>query len=162
MYQRIELLPTKKLIGKSIRMSLANNQTQILWQSFMVRRKEIKNSIGSGLYSMQVYDQLLDVKNFDPTLEFTKWASIEVADFSVIPEGMEIYEMSGGQYAVFIHKGAASEFQLTFQYIFGVWLPQSNYSLDHREHFEILGEKYKNNEQDSEEEVWIPVKERSS
>lgn len=158
MYQRIELLPTKKLIGKSMRMSLANNQTHRLWQSFMIRRKGVENTIGSDLYSIQVYDQLLDVKNFDPTLEFAKWAAIEVADFSVVPKGMEIYEISGGQYAVFIHKGAASEFQHTFQYIFGVWLPQSDYVLDHREHFEVLGEKYKNNELDSEEEVWIPIK----
>jgi len=27
-------------------------------------------------------------------------------------------------------------------------------------HFELLGEKYKNNHPDSEEEVWIPIKEK--
>jgi len=159
MNPRIEQLAPKKLIGKSMRMSMLNNKTQELWQSFMVRRKEIENSIGSDLYSMQVYDQLLDVKNFDPAVEFTKWAAIEVNDFSFVPDGMETYELSGGQYAVFIHKGPASDFHQTFQYIFGVWLPQSKYELDHRPHFEVLGEKYKNNAPDSEEEVWIPVKE---
>lgn len=158
MYHRIELLPTKKLVGVSKRMSLAQNKTKELWQSFMVRRKEVKNSIGSDLYSMQVYDQLLDVKKLITNLEFTKWAAIEVTDFSVVPDGTETYEMSGGEYAVFIHKGDASEFQRTFQHIFGVWFPKSGYELDHREHFEVLGEKYKNNEPDSEEEVWIPIK----
>jgi AraC family transcriptional regulator len=34
----------------------------------------------------------------------------------------------------------------------------SAYDLDNRPHFEILGEKYKNESPDSEEELWIPVK----
>jgi AraC family transcriptional regulator len=42
-------------------------------------------------------------------------------------------------------------------YIFNTWLPQSNYQLAPRPHFEILGEKYKNNHPDSEEEIWIPI-----
>jgi len=37
-------------------------------------------------------------------------------------------------------------------------LPNSDYELDNRPHFEILGKKYKNNSADSEEEIWIPVK----
>jgi AraC family transcriptional regulator len=32
--------------------------------------------------------------------------------------------------------------------------------LDNRPHFEILGEKYKQGSPDSEEEIWIPVKEK--
>lgn len=158
MNPRIELIGPKKLVGKSIRMSLVNNLTKKLWQSFMPFRKEIKNAVGSDLYSMQVYDQLLDVKNFNPNIEFTKWATIEVNDFSLIPDGMEVYELNGGLYAVFLHKGPPSTFQKTFQFIFGHWLPNSEYELDYREHFEVLGEKYKNNDPDSEEEVWIPIK----
>jgi AraC family transcriptional regulator len=46
----------------------------------------------------------------------------------------------------------------TFQYIFGTWLPNSEYVLDNRPHFEILGEKYKNDDPTSEEEIWIPIK----
>lgn len=158
MTPRIEQLSPKKLIGKSMRMSLVNNLTQKLWQNFMPFRKEIKNAVGSDLYSIQVYDQLLDVKNFNPNIEFTKWATIEVNDFSLIPDGLEAYELKGGLYAVFLHKGPASAFQKTFQFIFGHWLPKSEYELDYREHFEVLGEKYKNNDPASEEEVWIPIK----
>lgn len=158
MNPRIELLAPKKLLGKSMRMSLMKNQTRTLWQSFMISKKEILNVVGSDLYSMQVYDQLLDIKNFNPQLEFTKWAAIEVEDDINMPEGMETYELSGGLYAVFIHQGTASNFKDTFQFIFSQWLPQSDYELDDREHFELLGEKYKNDHPDSEEEVWIPVK----
>jgi AraC family transcriptional regulator len=38
-------------------------------------------------------------------------------------------------------------------------LPLSKeYELDDRPHFEILGDKYKNNDPNSEEEIWIPIK----
>jgi len=33
--------------------------------------------------------------------------------------------------------------------------------LDNRPHFEVLGEKYKNGDPESEEEIWIPVKEKA-
>ena len=46
----------------------------------------------------------------------------------------------------------------TFQYIFGTWMPDSGYKWDNRPQFEILGEKYKNNDPSSEEEIWIPIK----
>ena len=61
-------------------------------------------------------------------------------------------------YAVFVHKGAAGSGPEIFRYIFGKWLPESGYLPDKRPHFEILGEKYKNEDPDSEEEIWIPVK----
>jgi len=38
-------------------------------------------------------------------------------------------------------------------YIFSDWLPKSDYELDEKPHFEILGEKYKNDDPNSEEEI---------
>jgi AraC family transcriptional regulator len=154
----IQRLPEKKLIGKRISMSLADNKTHELWKGFMPRRKEIQNTVTTDLISMQVYDASHDFKHFNPHKIFEKWAAVEVADFSIIPEGMESYTLPGGLYAVFIHNGAAHTFPKTFQYIFGTWLPASDYLLDNRPHFELLGEKYKNDHPDSEEEVWIPVR----
>jgi AraC family transcriptional regulator len=40
------------------------------------------------------------------------------------------------------------------------WLPSSDYVLDNRPHFEILGEKYKINDPESEEKIWIPVRKK--
>lgn len=158
MNPRIEILPEKKLIGKRIKMTFADNKTHELWKSFMPRRKEIKNNLTTELFSMQVYDKSFDFTNFNQDAIFEKWAAVEVADFDTIPEGMESYTLTGGLYAVFIHKGAASTGPTTFQYIFGTWLPGTDYTLDDRAHFEILGAKYKNDDPDSEEEIWIPIK----
>lgn len=138
-------------------MSLADNRTYKLWSNFMPRRGEICNSIGAALYSVDIYDCSY-FGNFNPHKLFEKWAAAEVTDFSHIPDGMETLTIPEGLYAVFIHKGPASTGAQTYRFIFETWLPASEFTLDGRPHFAVMGEKYKNEEQDSEEELWIPIK----
>ena len=157
MQARIETLSEKKLVGKRMMMSFSNNKTGELWKSFMVRRKEIQNNIGTDLYSMQIYPPLF-FNQFNPNIEFEKWATIEVTAFDKVPDEMETIILTDGLYAVFFYRGAASAAAPTFQYILGTWLPNSEYTLDDRPHFEILGDKYKNEDPGSEEELWIPIK----
>lgn len=147
----------KKLVGNRMAMSFSDNKTVDLWRSFMPRRHEIQNSIGTDLYSMQLYS-LLFFTDFNPGTEFEKWAAIEVSELNVAPHGMESFTLPGGLYAVFLYKGAATDAEATFRYIHTDWLPASGYVLDDRPHFEILGAKYINNHPDSEEEIWIPIK----
>lgn len=154
----IQTLPQKKLIGKSARMSLVQNTTPILWKSFMQNRRSVKNAVGTDLYSIQVYDDSLYFINFNPQTEFTKYAMTEVSGFETIPEGMETLTIESGLYAVFIYTGLPQDFAQMANYIFSEWLPNSEYSLDDRPHFEVLGEKYIPASEDSEEKVWIPIK----
>lgn len=160
MEPRIVQLSSKKLMGHSLKMFLGQDRTVELWSGFMPKRKLIKNTVGTDLYSVQVYSELPDVKNFSPGTEFEKWAAIEVAKFDTGTEEFEIFLLPGGLYAVFIHRGMPSDFQKTVKTIHFDWLPSSGYELDDRPHFEILGRKYKNNHPDSEEEVWVPVKKK--
>ena len=153
---RIEILSKKKFIGSRIRMSVAKNTTGELWRSFLQHRNEIVGSLTTDLFSLQVYEPSY-FDHFDPEVEFEKWALIEVSDFDNIPSSMETFVLSGGKYAVFNYKGSSTDNSI-FQYIFTKWLPHSEYTLDDRPHFEVLGEKYKNNDPKSEEEIWIPVK----
>jgi AraC family transcriptional regulator len=157
MEPRIQVLNEKKLIGKRMIMSFSNNKTGELWRSFMPRRKEIRNVTGAELFSLQIYKPLFFDK-FNPDTEFEKWAAIEVSGIGTVPEEMEPFTLPGGLYAVFVYKGTASAASSIFQYILGTWLPASGYFLDDRPHFELLGEKYKNEDPDSEEEIWIPIK----
>ena len=157
---RIEECSEKILVGKSVRMSLTNNKTTQLWQSFMLEKSTLRNTVGTDLYSIQVYDELHYFKNFNPNVEFTKWAAIEVDTIEDISSGFSKFIVESGLYAVFLHKGTVNEFPKTIQYIFGQWLPHSEYKLDDRPHFELLGEKYKNNDENSEEEVWIPIRKK--
>jgi AraC family transcriptional regulator len=159
MEPRIESLIEKKLVGKRIRMSFSNNKTFELWRNFMPGRKEITNPIGTELYSAEVYSSTYFEK-FNPDSEFDKWAAIEVSDYDSVPPEMETITFPAGLYAVFLHKGPASTGPVTYQYIFGTWLPGSDFLLDDRPHFAVMGEKYKSDDPDSEEEIWIPVKSR--
>ena len=156
---KILSISEKKLIGIRTKISLSNNKTSELWQQFMPRRHEVKNLINTKqYYSMSIYENGLDVSRFTPETVFEKWAAVEVSDFGHLPEGMEQHLLTGGQYAVFIHKGPVNTFEDTANYIYGKWLPHSGFKLDHREHFEILGEKYLGpHHPDSEEEVWVPI-----
>jgi AraC family transcriptional regulator len=154
---RIPITAARKLIGKKMSMSFSDNKTVQLWRRFMPHRNEIENNMNGELYSVQVYKPGF-FENFKPHKTFIKWAGIEVTDFNLIPNGMEKLELPGGLYAVFSYRGKASDASDTFKYIYYEWLPASEYFLDDRPHFEILGEKYKNEHPDSEEEIWIPVK----
>ena len=154
----IVLLDQKKLVGKHMKMTLANNRTFDLWKSFMPRRKEITNNVNDDLISMQIYRETL--KMGDLNHEFEKWAAAEVYNFENVPANMETFVLKKGLYAVFNYKGLSTDNKI-FIYIFGTWLPGSDYVLDNRPHFELLGDKYKNGDPYSEEEIWIPIKKKA-
>ena len=158
MYPKIEVVAERKLIGKRIKTSFSNDKTRELWQGFMPRRKEISNNLSTDLISLQIYNKSFGISEFNPNTEFEKWALVEVSDFNNIPKNMEAFTLTGGLYVIFLHKNASSTAEETFHYIFNAWIPNSEYDLDNkRPYFEVLGEKYKNNEVSSEEEIWIPI-----
>ncbi len=156
MESRIEALEPKKLVGIHKTMSLADNKTSELWRQFMPRRLEVKERTTSEYISMQVYSG--QDKLFNPSVLFEKWAAVEVINHEDIPDGMGPYFLDGGKYAVFIHEGPASAAPATMGYIFGRWLPESEYELDNREHFEVLPEGYSPVDPNAREEVWVPIK----
>jgi AraC family transcriptional regulator len=157
MQPEITTITEKKLVGRRLRMSLAGNQTPELWRQFMPRRNEIKNVAGPDLYSVEVYDPGY-FNHFDPKNEFEKWAAVEVTHCDAIPDGWETITMPAGLYAVFLHKGTAQQAATTYQYIFSTWLPNAGYVLDDRPHFAVMGAKYKNDDPNSEETLWIPIR----
>ena len=153
----IEIIGEKKLVGIRLAMSFVDYKVGKLWETFMPRRKEIVNIVSEDLISMVMYkpDHFSD---FKPTNEFERWAAVEVTDFDHVPTDMETFVLSSGRYAVFLHKGDKKDFSKSYQFILGTWLPHSGYTLDDRPHFEVLGKKYRNNDPNSEEEIWIPIK----
>lgn len=141
-------------------MSLMNNLTGHVWGQFAPRMKGNKNRTSNDCISMQLYPNSY-FQTFDPHAEFDKWAAVEVKELEDIPEGMKAFTLQAGLYAVFDHKGS-SEDNSIFQYIYSHWIPKSDFELDDRPHFELLGEHYKNNDPDSKEEIWIPIRPKSS
>lgn len=156
MLSRIEEFPGKLLAGKRMQMSFAGNQTFALWSSFMPHRKKISTAVGNELYSVEVYPERF-FEPFDPHRPFEKWAAVAVPAADDLPDGMESLHVPPGRYAVFTYRGLPSQAEGFYRAIFTEWLPQSGYRLAHRPHFALMGEKYKGESPDSEEEIWIPV-----
>lgn len=152
----IKTLQEKKLVGKRMTMSFAVYKIAELWHTFLPGRKEITSPVTNELISLVIYKPG-HFDDFRTTNEFERWAAIEVANFDNVPAEMETFVIPGGLYAVFHYKGLNTD-PAVFQYILGTWLPASDYVLDNRPHFEVLGDKYKNNDPASEEEIWIPIR----
>lgn len=155
--QRIVTIGPKLLAGRKLEMSFARNRTFELWTTFMPKRRHFRHVVNEHLYSLQVYPPGF-FQPFDPARLFTKWALVEVSEADALPEGMELFALPGGLYAVFDFRGSSAEAQRTFQYIYGDWLAASGYVLDERPHFEVLGTKYRRDDPSSEEEIWIPLR----
>lgn len=157
MEAQIKTLKEKKLIGKYLVTNFLKNETFQLWSSFMPRKKEIENTIDSVLYSLEVFSKD-HFDNFDPGKDFEKWAAVEVKNFDTIPSEMESLIIPTGLYAVFLHKGSQTEAHKTYNAIFTDWLPNSEYEVDNRPHFAVMDERYKKDSPESEEEIWIPIR----
>ncbi|MEN9928143.1 MAG: hypothetical protein RLZZ231_64 [Bacteroidota bacterium] len=155
MNPQIIVFPETKCIGKKMTFSYADYRAFELWSCFMPRRNEIINTINSHFLNVQVNPENF---SFGPHELFDKWAVAPVANFDLVPNDMDTLVIQEGLYAVFHYKGDETTVAQYFNQIYTVWLPNSGYQLDSRPQFEVLGEKYKKNDPNSEEEIWIPIK----
>ena len=150
---RIAIIEPKKLIGFSITTSFQDDKTQIVWKKFMMRRNEIVNQTSNQLFSLQIYPE-----NFTANQTFRKYALAEVSDFNNIPNDFETFELESGKYLVFNYRGKAEHGPEIFRYIFQNVIPENQFEVDNRPHFEIFGEDYNPNDDSAEEEIWIPIR----
>lgn len=137
--------------------SFAENTTSELWQKFMPRRNEITNNINLNLFSISIYPEDF-FREFNVQRKFYKCAGKAVNSIIFIPEGMEIITIEAGLYATFTYKGLSENYPSVFQNVLQKWIPENGYQIDARPFFEILGEKYKRDSEDSEEEIWVPIR----
>jgi len=157
----IKTIAAKQLAGLCIRTNLAQNQNFEIWSRFMPQRSSIPNQIGASLYSIEIFDEVENFHAFTAHTLFTKWAAVEVSTTDKLPEGISTLNLVGGLYAVFIFRGKQVHANAFFEAIYTQWLPQSGYQADHsRAQFEVMGEKYKRDDDTSEEEVFIPIREK--
>jgi AraC family transcriptional regulator len=157
-FARISLQSDKFLVGMAAKMSVASDATPSLWQRFMPRKKEIQNPVSDVLYSVQNFSGSAGFENFTPETVFEKWAAVEVANRDCVPDEMQLFVLRGGHFAVFDHYSPPSEFPKTLNFILSEWLPQSEWQLDGREHFEMLLPDWRADDPNAREEVWMPVK----
>ena len=154
MFIRYEKINARKLVGISAEMSISRDTTPELFSRFMKLISGRFSEFRPTIYDLRVFPPGLPV-SFD-TL-YVKWAAIEQSTCSDLPEQFGEFSLSEGEYAVFLHKGTASDAGGTFGYIFGEWLPSSGRKIDDRPHFDLLQQGYDPSDPTAEHEIWIPV-----
>jgi AraC family transcriptional regulator len=150
----------KPLVGICVQMSFVVDRTSELWRTFGSQIGEIQGRVSSDRYSVKIYDLNYSFSKFDPAARFQKWAAVETSGKEDLPEGFEALTIPAGMYAVFTYRGTPANAPEIYGHIFGVWLPNSEFELDLRPHFEILSESYDPLDENSEETIWIPIKDK--
>lgn len=158
---KIVEIEDRKLVGICVKTTLSENNTLELWQNFKPRVKEIKDRSDTKFYSVQNFEKGLKLEQLTLQTEFEKWAAVRVKSFDQIPDKLENLTIPKGKYAVFIHHGTPQAFAKTSAFIYGVWLPTSEFELDERPHFEVMSANYHPADPNAEEEVWIPIKKKN-
>jgi len=151
MNPKITQISEKKVIG--MQSTMRHNEygnIVALWKRFKPRTKAIKSVVNEEFIAMQIYSDFNSLEK-----PFDIWACVEVLDFKDCILGMNSFTISGGEYAVFLHKGMDAS--STYQQIMTEWLPNSGYKIDDRPHFQVMGKKYKNGSPDSEEDFYLPI-----
>ncbi|MCX7749326.1 MAG: AraC family transcriptional regulator [Clostridia bacterium] len=149
-----------KIIGLRDMTTIRTNKIPEMWGRFNIRMEEIKNRKNRIRgYGICEVDKDYDVSKFNEDTEFTEIVGIEVDAFEEIPQGMVSKTLAGGRYAVFTHKGRMDTLRMTYDYIWGTWIPYSGYTLDMRDDFEFYDERFLGPDNDlSEMDIYIPIK----
>lgn len=155
----IEILDGMTVVGIHRAMSFVEPKMRELWQAFRLRVDEVPDRPSDTFISMRIYDQPVGAGP-SPGSRFEQWAAVEVDTEADVPDGLDSHRLVGGRYAVFTYRGRADAFGAAARYIYGEWLPGSDYELADREFFEVLGPSYRPDDPGATETIWIPIQER--
>jgi AraC family transcriptional regulator len=161
MQPAFKTIPEMKVVGMKTKFIAVdspdkNNMIVIpkLWQEYMPRRHEIKNTTSE--YNLGVTFDIPANENARSD-EMNYLAGTQVSNFDHIPSSMDKIVIPAGNCAVFTHKGELEKFGDTMMFIFGSWLPQSGKKMRNAPIIEMYDERFKLNQPDSEIDVYIPI-----
>jgi AraC family transcriptional regulator len=141
----------KLLVGIARRINqqenVKNGLLQKVKEEFVSAAGRIKHRINPDLY-YAVYDyNAEDIKKEDDQINYTYYYCVEVSEYGDIPSGMVKKAVPKAKYAVFHFdtvnrtlNGERMEMPV-YDYIDGVWLPNSGFELSEASDFEVFHEK---------------------
>ena len=142
------------IVGMQIRSSLKNNEVPQLWMIFSPRENEIQHVINSSNF----WGVSFDYEYEKGDTEFSHIVGREVTSTDDIPDGMTFIEIPASTYAVFTHKGSLDSFGKTYNDIYGIWLPKSNYKYNESApELELYDERFQFGLPDSEMDIYVPI-----
>jgi len=130
-------------------------QINKLWEHFSEREKEIPNV--KGEYTLGVCmprHESLPLKEGDT---FVYIAGRPVSSLDEVPEGMVAVKIPKRKYARFTHKGPLTNLPHTINYIWGTWLPKSDYKHSSSPDFELYDERFDVKTLSGEVDIFVPI-----
>lgn len=156
MEPEIIIRPAVKLVGVARQYDSADLSLPKLWSAFAPYRDSIPNRIGKD--SFGIYESYQEQED---DVSFSYICTVAVANFDDIPEGMISRELPEQMYAKFVHKGSVANLEQTLKYIWGSWLPKSDYDYVEKPDFELYGQGFNIADPKSELYLHIPVQRKS-
>lgn len=160
MKPEIKTLEAFQVVGMKTLTSLKNNKLPQLWIQFLQRVPEIKHRIIPEIsVGLCMNDSNFDISTFTDDTEYESMTAVIVDSDRDIPNGMLSKQISGGKYAVFTHIGSLQTLSETYDFIWGKWLPNSEFEVDSRDDFEWYDQQFLGPEHpESKMFIYIPVK----
>ena len=146
-----------KVIGVSRQYHQDDLNIEKLWSAFRPDVAQIPNRVGQGAFG--IYEEYHENEN---NVGFSYICSVEVSDFDTVPEGMISRVIPEHLYAVFRHSGSLSFLPETLKYIWGSWLPKSDYEYVEKPDFELYSPGQQMDDPDKILHLHIPVAQKTS
>ncbi len=145
-----------KVVGIAHRYQEDDLDIGTLWSAFQHHVNKIPNRVGTDAFGIyEEYDESND------TIGFSYICSVEVSTFDNVPEDMITRIIPEQMYAVFRHDGELSFLPETLKYIWGSWLPKSNYEYVEKPDFELYAPGLLDEDPDHIIFLYIPVAPKS-
>jgi len=148
--------PELMVIGLSTIYKYDSFDVMNMWSVFKDYREKIPNMIPDTC-GFGIYENYKENESDDSDTVFTYLCCVEVLSLNEIPQGMVGRTIPEQTYAVFTHKGMVDNMDTTLRYIWGDWLPNSQYSYANRPDFELYSKRFIHNSEKSELDLYIPI-----
>ena len=145
--------PAMKIVGIATQYDDGDLSLPKLWSAFRPYRDSIPNRVGSDFFG--IYESY---EESDDTTTFVYICSAEVANFDDVPDGMITRELEAQTYARFTHIGPIANLEETLRYIWGSWLPKSDYEYTEKPDFELLPAGFNDADPNNKLYLNIPIK----
>ena len=121
-----------------------------LWTRFAPYIGTLKHQTGRETYGVCI------PKDPDSD-EFTYLAAVCVASADDLPAEFTVVEIPASRYAVFTHEGAIEQIAHTMEYVFGQWLPNSDYHASASPDFELYDDRFDPSTGQGAFDVYVPL-----
>lgn len=113
---------------------------------FMEMTEEIENRVNTELYYAAYDYDVQDISKEDKEINYTYFYGVEVSQYNNISQGMVKKVMPKAKYAVFNYNiknntlNGESLNQPVYDYIDGIWLPNSGFELSETSDYEVINQ----------------------